>query len=146
LSAAFLSTHAISTACQKDTSHVASREVEPAVQVNWECSVPLCFPWVGCEGFGLITSYPKGREAPDVLTGYVCTYRGFLAAGVSSDSSSSIGNHLWTNGSCCAGGIAQSVLSEHHNNVVKASSAVVQRHSQSILAAAQVSACYVLSN
>lgn len=70
---AALSTYAISTACQKDTSHVASREVEPAMLVNWECSLPLCFPWVGCEGFGLRTRYQKGRGAPDVLAGYVCT-------------------------------------------------------------------------
>lgn len=40
-SASPLSTQPVGTACRKGASRVASREVEPAEEVNWERSVPV---------------------------------------------------------------------------------------------------------
>lgn len=55
------------------------------------------------------------------------------------------GSHAGTNGSCRACGTAWSVLSEQHNCAGKTSPpAAAQRHSQSVLAAAQAGARYLL--
>lgn len=68
---------------------------------------------------------------------YLCIYTSVLAIALLARASEA----TRTRGSCCARGSAWGVLGEWHIHVVKASSpAVVQQHSQIILAAAQAGA------